>query len=652
MMRNFPFTYESKDPEQRLHQLEVFMSSLLDGIGEGVIIVNRDFTIRSANAGFCRQVGMTCADILGYKCHAISHHSDVPCHQLGNGCDCSVQKCFDTGQHHRALHKHYDKDGNPLFIETNSYPLADDTGAVTSAVETLHDVTANVLLQDQLREVQARYRKLYDEAPDMMHSIDGTGRIALCNAVEAETLGYRREELIGKPFMDIIAPESRHLCDAKLAALKASGSFEGELTLLARDGRYIPVFVKSRAIFGDNGDFLMSDTVLRDISDRKTLESQLLQAQKMEAVGLLAGGIAHDFNNILTAIIGYGNIFQMKMAVDDPNRHYIEQILASADRAANLTQGLLAFSRKQILSPKAVNLSDIVSRLQKFLVRIIGEDIELTVSPPEREAAVMADVGQIEQVLMNLATNARDAMPDGGSLMIEMERVELDRDYVRRHSFAKEGQYMLLTLTDTGGGMNEATRVKIFEPFFTTKDVGRGTGLGLSIVYGIIKQHNGYINVYSEPGKGTTFRIYLPAVPFEADHLTPAVLAPVTGGTETVLLAEDEIAVRELTRNILEEYGYKVIPAENGEEALKKFTSLAKDIDILVLDVMMPLKSGKDVLEAANKLKPGVKALFMTGYTTNMIHSRGVLDSGIELISKPFSPNAFLRKIRKILDKQ
>jgi CheY-like chemotaxis protein len=291
-----------------------------------------------------------------------------------------------------------------------------------------------------------------------------------------------------------------------------------------------------------------------------------------------------------------------------------------------------------------------LKNIEKILVRVISEDIELKLFLAPQEAAVMSDAGQIDQVLMNLATNAKDAMPDGGTLIIETELLEFDSDYVRRHVFAKPGKYMLISVTDTGNGMDVKTKEKIFEPFYTTKEVGKGTGLGLSMVYGIIKQHNGYINVYSEPEKGTTFKIYLPVIAQEADKLVTGVLPPVTGGMETILLAEDAVTVRDLAKNILEEYGYHVILAENGVDAIEAYKA-RPGIALLILDVIMPGKNGKEVYAEIRGLKPDIKAIFMSGYTANIIHKKGILDSATEFISKPFSPNTFLRKVREVLDK-
>jgi len=392
--------------------------------------------------------------------------------------------------------------------------------------------------------------------------------------------------------------------------------------------------------------------VVRDITERKKLEAQLQQSQKMEAVGTLTGGIAHDFNNILTAIIGYGNILKMKLEQESPLLPYTDQILASAERAANLTQSLLAFSRKQVINPKPVNLSETTASIEKILLRIIGEDIELkTILSGMRDLRVMADAGQIEQVLMNLAVNARDAMSEGGTLTIETGLEELDMDFLKIHEYGKPGMYAMLTVTDTGHGMDEMTRQRIFEPFFTTKEVGKGTGLGLSMVYGIIKQHSGYINCYSEPGTGTTFRIYLPVIESETEKAKKEEHITLSGGTETILLAEDEEEVRKLMKLVLEETGYKVIEAVDGKEAIEKFRENKDRITLLLLDVIMPKINGKGVYEEAKKIKPDIKALFSSGYPADFIHKKGILEEGLNFISKPASPHELLKRIREVLDK-
>jgi CheY-like chemotaxis protein len=343
---------------------------------------------------------------------------------------------------------------------------------------------------------------------------------------------------------------------------------------------------------------------------------------------------------------------QMEMKEDELSRIYVQQILSSSERAANLVQSLLAFGRKQIISLKPVKINEIVKKVEKLLLRVIGEDIELKTILASEETTVMVDAAQIEQILMNLATNARDAMPEGGYLTLSTELVEMDEKYTNTHSFGKAGQYVLLSVEDTGIGMDEKTREKIFEPFFTTKEVGKGSGLGLSMVYGAIKQHNGYIDCYSEPDKGTVFKIYLPVMHGRVypEEIPEAAPAP-AGGSETVLIAEDNSNVRTLTKGVLEKFGYTVVEAVDGEDAIRVFKENREKINLLLLDVIMPKKNGKEVYEEIRKERPDIKSLFISGYTANIIHKKGLLEESLEFIPKPVSPNKLLRKVREVLDK-
>ena len=389
-----------------------------------------------------------------------------------------------------------------------------------------------------------------------------------------------------------------------------------------------------------------------EITERLSLENQLIQAQKMEAVGLLAGGIAHDFNNILSAIVGYGYLLQTKMNSDDPLREHVDQILVSADRATEVTHSLLAFSRKQILNPKPININALMKRIEKLLFRLIGEDIELSTNLTDKDVISMADAGQIEQVLLNLATNARDAMPNGGHLTLDTQRVELDDTFIRSHGYGEPGMFTVISVSDTGSGMDKETMAKIFEPFFTTKEVEKGTGLGLAMVYGIIKQHNGYINVYSEPGSGTTFRLYLPAIESMEEVLVKTEIEPLpSNGNETILVAEDDAALRRLFSTILQAYGYKVILAQDGEEAIKKFADNRDKIQLIMLDMIMPKKSGKEVFDIIRKMRPDIKTLFSSGYTADRIDKDNMSKGGFDFIMKPVSPKELLKKIREVLDK-
>ena len=371
----------------------------------------------------------------------------------------------------------------------------------------------------------------------------------------------------------------------------------------------------------------------------------------MEAVGQLAGGVAHDFNNILSAIIGYGSLLQMKMAADDPLKVNVEQILEAADRAAQLTQSLLAFGRKQLITVKRLDLNEIIRKVEDLLRRLIGEDIDLETCLSETPLPVMADSGQMEQVLMNLATNARDAMPSGGLLALGTEKKVLDAEFTKVHGYGKAGEYAVVSVTDTGMGMSEETRRRIFEPFFTTKETGRGTGLGLAIVYGVVKQHGGYIDVYSEQGKGTAFRIYLPLSRSEAkEEKKEETGRDPSGGTETILVAEDDEAIRRLSGSVLKEFGYSVILVEDGEDAVAKFREHMQRIDLVMLDMIMPKKNGREAYGEIKKIKPDIKVLFASGYAADIIQGKGIAEEGLDFIMKPVSPMDLLRKVREILD--
>ena len=422
--------------------------------------------------------------------------------------------------------------------------------------------------------------------------------------------------------------------------------------------------IRTMPRFDRNSRLIGMIHIVRDITDRKKseeekvlLESQLLHLQKVQALGILTGGITHDFNNILTAISGYADLMRTDLVEGSHLSAYAENILAASERASYLTQRLLVFSRKEPVEPKPVNLNEVVERAGELLGRIIGEDIELEISLAGSDLTVMADAGQIEQVLMNLATNARDAMPDGGVLTMHTERAQAEEDILDRHIHGKPGAYALISVADNGSGMDEEIRGKIFEPFFTTKRAGKGTGLGLSIVYGIVRQYDGHIHVYSEPGKGTAFKIYLPLLTSDpgartvdcAPGINPGAgcLQPGTG--ETVLVAEDSIDAREFIRSVLRGSGYKVIDAVDGEDAVKKFVENDNDVQLLILDVIMPKRDGREVYEDIRRTRPDVKVIFTSGYSEDVIRRKGILEEKTDLLQKPFSPKELLRRVREAL---
>ena len=472
------------------------------------------------------------------------------------------------------------------------------------------------------------------------------------NACEQIT-GYTREEALRLNLAHTVAPDylerSKEMLARKLAGERVTAY---ELELQAKDGRRIAVEVNTKLVFED-GKPVAVQGIARDITERRQLEAQLRQAQKMEAIGQLAAGVAHDFNNLLTAINGYSSLALQKVSEEGPIKGYLEEIRKAGERAANLTRQLLAFGRKQMLQPVALNLNDVVSDLNKMLRRLIGEDIKLTAKFDPGLMQIKADPGQIEQVLVNLVVNARDAMPQGGNLTIETANFEVDREYAAKHVGVQPGSYVMMAVSDTGTGMDDETKARIFEPFFTTKEKGRGTGLGLSTVYGIVKQSGGNIWVYSELGEGTAFKVYLPQLKEAVVSVAKAAVeAEAPGGSETILVVEDEDVVRGLARKILEQLGYQVIDANGVAEATRLCREYPGEIHLLLTDVVMPEASGQEIANRMKARRPNTRVLFMSGYTDEAIVHHGVVDSDVAFIQKPFTPVALAKKIREVLDQK
>ncbi len=541
--------------------------------------------------------------------------------------------------------------GPPVIL---LYPLA-----TILAGKILSDITERKRSEALLQESNARTMQILNSAAEGIYGLDLEGNCTFCNPSGIKALGYQHErDLVGRNMHELVhhtkadgSPFPKDEC--LVGSAQHSGKqFHRDRELLWRsDGSNFYAEYWAHPLLKNN---TVQGTVVSfvDRTEQIALENQLRHAQKMEAIGTLAGGIAHDFNNILSAIIGYGHITLMKMKKDDPLRLNLVSMLDGADRAAALTKGLLAFSRKQVLDRKIVDLNEILTRVEKFLARVIGEDVEVRMALRKGVMAIFADAGQLEQVFMNLGTNARDAMPKGGSLTFETAVTELDNGFIAAHGYGKVGTYAVISATDTGLGMDEATRKRIFEPFFTTKEVGKGTGLGLAMVYGIIKQHEGFINVYSEPGKGTTFRIYLPLIAGAAVEEKIAVPAAYPkGGTETILVAEDDPNLRKLTMIILEQAGYTVLTAKDGEEAVAKFLNNKDRIQLLLFDMIMPKKSGKEALDEIRTMASGVPVLFVSGYSPDMLRQKALIEDGAEVVFKPISPQKLLEKVREALDR-
>ena len=550
------------------------------------------------------------------------------------------------------------KDGGIKFVNERCITEYDEAGRPARSMGTVLDITRQRLAEAELKQSEEFNRSIIDTVDEGFIVIDREYRIITANRAFAESTALSVEKLIGKHCYET----SHHYChapcyDAANACAVTQVFQTGEpYTVIhsQQDDKGKPVYVETKAYplsKDDSGNVITAIEILIDITEQRNLEAQLRHSQKMEAIGTLAGGVAHDFNNILNVILGYSTMVRDRLRNDPLMEEQMNEVLAAADRASTLTKRLLAFSRRDAANMRPVNINEFFVSLGKMISRIIGEDIALSWELSDEDMIVKADPAQIEQVVMNLVSNARDAMPKGGILTIGSETTEMEEDFVAAHGYGKEGRYVRIIVTDTGIGMDAEMQKKIFEPFFTTKGVGEGTGLGLAIAYGIIKQHEGFINVYSEKGKGTTFKILLPVI--RREGLAGQEVEERTetkGGTETILVAEDEPSLMKLKKIVLESFGYTVVTAKDGEDAIAKYRDNETKVHLVILDMIMPKKSGREAYEEIKKITPDVKALFVSGYTMDMIKKKELLEEGMNFILKPISPKDLLRKVRDVLD--
>jgi two-component system, cell cycle sensor histidine kinase and response regulator CckA len=548
----------------------------------------------------------------------------------------------------------------------HDYVLKDRLSRLTPAIE--REVRecrargARRQVEEALRNSEARFRRLAESGIIGITISDVSGNVLDANDTFLAMVGYSRQELVqgALKWPELTPPEFAELGLRAVDQMQASGVAPAwEMETFRRDGSRVPIVVGSAML-----EYPKCIAFTADLTERKQAEAgrtraeaalrqseeQLRQAQKMEAVGRLAGGVAHDFNNVLSVILSYTDLMLLDLKSGDPLREDAGEVHKAATRAAGLTRQLLLFSRQQVVEPKVIDLHDVLKSMDTMLQRILGEDVELVSLPPKAAGRVKVDPSHIEQVILNLVVNARDAMPTGGQLTIEIENVVLDDAYALGHLPARSGPYVMLTVSDTGSGMDRETQKRIFEPFFTTKEVGKGTGLGLSTVFGIVQQSGGSIWVYSELGKGTTFKIYLPRVDEEVDVPTPQVMPETLNGTETILLVEDEEQVRAIAVNILRRQGYHVIAAQSAGEALLICERRPTGIDLLLTDVVMPQMSGPALAKRLAETRPEMKVLCMSGYTDDSIVRHGVLESGVPFIQKPITPAVLARKVREVLD--
>ncbi|HEY3119298.1 MAG TPA: PAS domain S-box protein [Vicinamibacteria bacterium] len=523
---------------------------------------------------------------------------------------------------------------------------------VSAVASQLGAVIQRKQAEDALRQSEESFRLLFENNPLPMWVLDeGTLRVIAVNEAAVKHYGYAREEFLQMEMRDLHPPEETPRFLKRMDEMRAGIAAMGPAVWhhRVRSGHLINVEIASHKI--DFGGHPASLVVVHDVTDRQRLEQQFLQAQKMEAIGRLAGGVAHDFNNLVAAIAGHGDLMLRRLAPQDPLRRNLEQIRAAADRAATLTRQLLAFGRKQVLQSRVVDLGDVVDQSASLLRRLIGEDIELTIHK-KTAARVRTDPVQMEQVIMNLAVNARDAMPRGGRITIEIDEVWLDQAYALSHVSLPPGPYVLLAVSDTGHGMDAETKQHIFEPFFTTKEVGKGTGLGLATVYGIVKQSGGYVWVYSEPGQGSTFKVYLPRVEEapETPAAPPAAPRSTVAATETILLLEDDAAVRELLKEVLAEEGYDVLEAAQPAEALRMARAHRERIHLLLTDMVMPQMTGADLARELVRERRDLRVLYMSGYTAGAVADRGIMTEPSLFLQKPFSTDDLLAKVRAALE--
>ena len=627
---------ERKEVTKALKESQERYHALFDQSPDGILLIDPDGNLAEFNESAYRQLGYTGEE---FKKLSIS---DINALESPDDVRDRVRNIFAAGRaEFEVLHK--TKDGKLRDVQVISQAI--DLSDRMFLHSIWRDVTERKQAEDALRVSEEQYRNLVDNASVGIYKANFAGRFLYVNKALATTFEFDspQEMTAENILLRYRNPEDRA---AFLDELKKNGEVNNfELDTVSKTGKTIHLLLNATL-----RDGIISGMVL-NITEQKKLQAQLRHAQKMEAIGTLAGGIAHDFNNILNVVMGYGSMVLDSMEPGDPSKGHMNEVLAAADRAANLTKRLLAFSRKQAMETKPVNVNEIIRGLEKMLSRIIGEDIVFTTELTDQNLMVMADMGQIEQVLMNLASNARDAMPKGGRLTIGTGTKEVDDEYIAAYGYGKTGTYALISVTDTGHGIDKETQKKIFEPFFTTKGVGEGTGLGLSIAYGIIKRHNGYITVYSEEGKGASFKILFPLIQVETLKRQGSETAPaINGGTETILVAEDDAALRTLSRIVLESFGYAVITAEDGEDAVNKFLENREAVQLVVLDMLMPKKNGKEVYEEIKKISSDVRTLFVSGYAMDIINKKHLLDEGMDFLLKPVSPKDLVRKVREVLD--
>lgn len=637
---------EISDRTEAEKQLTIF-KELAENSGQGLLMTNLKGEVTYINAALCiildeeKPENVLGKDVMAYYPGQTQQRlrDDIVPVVYEKGQWLGEMSILSTkGKHTSTIQNIFfirDSDKNPLYV-----------------ANIITDISEHERAEQTIRESEEKYRGVVEESLVGVYIIEG-GLFKYVNKQYCAISGFTYNELVNKAYqLELVHPDDRDTVrDHTNARFRGeSDSIAYQFRMIRKDGQEIMVKALG-SVSSHQGRPAIVGTLL-DISKEHALEQQLRQAQKMEAIGQLAGGVAHDFNNILTALIGYGNLLKMKMRENDPLTLYVDQMLASSEKAAGLTQSLLSFSRKQLIKLESHKINSIIMDAEKLLKRLLTEDIELKILLSSENLVILTDTTQMNQILLNLATNARDAMPQGGILSIETRAVELGKDFFFFHGKGEAGKYIRIAVSDTGHGMDDTTKEQIFNPFFTTKGVGKGTGLGLSIVYGIVKQHNGLIDVQSNPGRGTTFFLYFPTANSqcaEAKIIEPSPeKAP--NGKEVILVAEDNTEVRLLTKEVLEGSGYTVLEARDGWDAIEKFAQNKDRINLVILDVVMPKKNGNEAYNEIRKIREDVKALFTSGYTGDIVLGKGIQNNAFNFMPKPVSPYELLKKVRLVLD--
>ncbi len=638
------------------------MESLRESVQKHERLVNNlvgTFLYRHDAAGLFEYVSPSVTQVLGYtRAEFLKHFSEYMTDHPKNREVLERTALGMRGLQQRPYEVElFSKDGGLHWIEVSEAPVRDANGQVVAVEGVAHDITERKRAEEALNKNERLLTRVLESMTQGILVLDTEYKCTYWNATLEEITKLPRDEVLGcVPWMKLPSMEGT-IQTAIQEAMGGAHVLDRESGYTVEDGTTLHTLESCVPLADTDGAVTGVLCMISDITEQKSaaeereeLEAQLRQSQKMEAVGQLAGGVAHDFNNLLQVILGYGDIALDGVGPDSPLHSTVGQMLEAGHRAKTLVSQLLAFSRRQVLAMEDVNLNDVIADLMKMIRRVIGEHITLDILSDHGLGTVRADRGQIEQILMNLCVNARDAMPDGGTITIKTENAHLNQAYCENHSWAEPGLFTLLSVTDTGCGMDEATVQQVFDPFFTTKELGQGTGLGLATVYGLAQQHQGMVHVQSEVAKGTTFKVYLPLVEGPAAAVVHRIEGPVPRGTETILLAEDDEMVRELTEVFLERAGYTVLTAADGEEAWHLFEEHASEIDLALLDVMMPKLGGGAVFERIRAARPDVRVLFASGYSMDAIHTNFVLDKGFALIQKPCQRDDLLRKVRETLD--